>query len=326
MSHELDTFADGRARMVYVGEKPWHRLGHKATGTESLDEFMKLAGCDFTVRMDPIYAGEGGLNLIHGFKALTRDDTNETLDVVSDRYKPISNQVFFSTAREFLKDQSVSLDTSGVLRQGRHVWLLCKLNESFAVAGGRDQTDAYLLLSNHYLAGFASSIMLTPVRVVCNNTITMALDGSGRRWTHSHLAEFDAEAATAQLGIGKQGFRKYAEQAEFLTAKRMQGEAFVEYIKRVYTLQEPKPEAADASATREANQRVIDRLKGTLQTHPGADYAAGSWWQGFNAVTHDNDHVIGRSESVRLASAWYGVGAQRKHKALELATEYATAS
>jgi phage/plasmid-like protein (TIGR03299 family) len=206
---------------------------------------------------------------------------------------------------------------------GRHVWLLCKLDESFAVAGGRDQTDAYLLLSNHYLAGFASSIMLTPIRVVCNNTITMALDGSGRRWTHSHLAEFDAEAAKAQLGIGKQGFRKYAEQAEFLTAKRMTGENFVTYIKRVYDLKDPQKDDAEARA---ANQRVIDRLKETLSTHPGADLAAGSWWQGFNAVTHDNDHVIGRSPSVRLASGWYGVGALRKQKALTLAVEYATAS
>ncbi len=324
MAHELDTFEDGRARMTYVGEKPWHRLGQQATGNESLEEFMKLAGCDFTVRLDPIYSGPDGAHMIPGFKALTRDDSNEVMDVVSDRYKPIGNEAFFSTAREFLKDQSVTLDTSGVLRRGRHVWLLCKLNESFSVAGGRDRTDAYLLLSNHFLAGFASSIMLTPVRVVCNNTITMALNGSGRRWTHSHLAEFDAEAAKTQLGIGKEGFRKYADQAEFLTAKRMNGEAFVEYIKRVYALAEPK--SVEDRETREANQRVIDRLKGTLSTHPGADYAAGSWWQGFNAVTHDNDHVIGRSPSTRLASAWYGVGAQRKHKALSLALEYATAS
>ncbi len=326
MSHELDTFADGRARMTYVGEKPWHKLGQKAVGNESLDEFMKLAGCDFTVRMDPIFAGADSANSVQvpGFRALTREDTAEVLDVVSDRYKPISNQVFFSTAREFLKDQSVSLDTSGVLRQGRHVWLLCKLNESFTVAGGKDQTDAYLLLSNHYLAGFASSIMLTPVRVVCNNTITMALNGEGRRWTHSHLAEFDAEAAKTQLGIGKMGFRKYGEQAEFLTAKRMKAEDFVTYIKRVYALNEPK--SSDDVETRERNQRVIDRLKEILPSQAGAQYAAGSWWQGYNAVTHDNDHIIGRSESVRLASAWYGVGAQRKHKALQVALEYANAA
>src|SRR5262245_49976769 len=109
MSHNLDTFADGRARMVYVGnEKPWHRLGQQATGNESLDEFMKLAGCDFTVRLDPVFAGPFGENLISGFKALVREDTGEALDVVSDRYKPIGNELLFSTAKEFLKDKSVN--------------------------------------------------------------------------------------------------------------------------------------------------------------------------------------------------------------------------
>lgn len=325
MAHELDTFEDGRARMVYVGEKPWHRLGAQASPTTSFEEFKKMGGIDFTVRMEPIYAGDDH-RLIPGFKSLTRDDTNYTLDIVSDKYKPIDNQLFFAAAQEFLRDASVSLETCGVLRQGRHAWLLCKLNESFAVAGGKDQTDAYLLLTNHFMSGAASSVMLTPTRVVCWNTICMALDGAGRRWTHNHLEAFDAEASKTALGIGKKGFKAYAEKAEFLTAKRMSGEAFVTYIKRVYDLKEPKEEAADKSATREANQRVIDRLKETLSGQPGADLAAGSWWQGFNAVTHDNDHTVGRSPNVRLASAWYGVGAQRKTKALALAVEYATAS
>ncbi|RPJ28617.1 MAG: DUF932 domain-containing protein [Planctomycetaceae bacterium] len=321
MSHELDTFKDGRARMVYVGEKPWHRLGDKADPNVSFEEFMARAGTLFTITLEPIFGPNE--RLIPGFKSLTRDDTQETLDIVSDKYKPVGNDLFFGAAKEFLNDKSVGLETAGVLRRGRHVWLLCRVQESFAVAGGKDRTDLYLLLTNHFMAGSASSIMLTPTRVVCWNTICMALDGAGRRWTHNHLEAFDAEKAKAALGIGKQGFKKYAEQAEFLCARRMIDEDFVEYVKRVYDLKEPKEEATDKAEQRAAAQRVIDRLKAILPAQPGADMAAGSWWQGFNAVTHDNDHVIGRSPSTRLASAWYGVGAQRKTKALALALEMA---
>jgi phage/plasmid-like protein (TIGR03299 family) len=334
MAHELDFFTNGKARIAYRGDVPWHGLGQKVLEEVTRKEFLELAGCDFTVSKRKLFAaGPDGTPLtrhVSGHSALVRDDNGFVLDVVSDRYKVIQSEQFFQAADEFLEDKSVSIETAGVLKKGQHVWLLCKLGESFTVAGGRDQSDAYLLLSNTFKAGVASTILLTPVRVVCNNTVTLALaDEKGRRASFAHWDHFDAEKAKEIVGIGKAGFKAFAEKAEFLTAKRAKNEDFVSYIKRVYALREPAPfipkDAADG--IRQSNQNTIDRLKDICLRQPGADIpgVTGTWWNAYNSITFDTDHIIGRGTDGRLASAWYGQGAVRKQRALTLAVDYAQA-
>jgi len=331
MSHELAKGKDGKAAMAYVGEVPWHGLGHKATGKETREEFCRLAGTDFKVAMKPMYVTDdlGVQHVVKGHASIYREDTGTVLDVVSNRYKPIQNEIFFRTVDEFLNDKSVKLETAGVLRGGRHVWLLCRLNESFEVAGGRDRSDAYLLCSNAFMAGFASSVLLTPIRVVCNNTITAALiDEKGKRASYYHWDDFDTEHAKAIVGIGKAGFAAYAEQAKFLSGKRYKDKDYVAYIKRVYDLREPtlnmEPERRREQI--EHNKVVVDRMNNLLINQPGVELAPGTWWHAFNAVTFDTDHGKGSGRDARLASAWYGVGALRKQRALTLAIDYAQAA
>jgi hypothetical protein len=134
----------------------------------------------------------------------------------------------------------------------------------------------------------------------------------------SHRQEFDASNVKEMLGIATDKLQQYKEMAQFLGSKKAKGENIVEYFERLFPSTSEKEEK-----TRSKNANIA---LGILNTQPGAEYAEGSWWQPFNAVTFMTDHIMGRSADSRIASSWYGSNKNLKTKALELAVEYAEAA
>ena len=193
--------------MFYTREKPWHGLGTKVAEAPSSEEALRLAGLDWQVKQEPVYTDTG--EAIPGYKANIRDRDRRVLGVVTDRYKIIQNKEAFAFT-DALLGKGVRYETAGSLQGGRRVWLLARLPKEYIISG--EQVSPYLVFSNTHDGSGAVKVALTPVRVVCCNTLNLALDTAKRSWSMIHTGNirdklqeaedtlFMAEAYMMQLG------------------------------------------------------------------------------------------------------------------------------
>ena len=173
--------------------------------------------------------------------------------------------------------------------------------------------------------GRSIDVRFTPVRVVCNNTLTMALDNKSKHAVKiNHRSKFDGDLVKETLGIAKDQLTRYKEQAQFLGQKKYNKETIVEYFNRVFPSM--SKDEIKRSNTAFPISRQAEEAMAIVHTQLGANFAEGSWWQPFNAVTFMTDHILGRSADTRLTSSWYGQNKTLKTKALELALEMADAA
>lgn len=318
MAHMLEMKEDGTAYHVYVGETPWHNLGTRVPADLTPEQMLDAAGLNWSVEKIPAYANVGGKNVKIGQSALVRDRDNKILDVVSDDWNPVQNAEAFDFFNEFVAAGDMEMHTAGSLKDGQIVWGLAKVKDSFELFKG-DQIDSYLLFSNFHKYGHSTDVRFTPIRVVCNNTLTLSLNSSVERMAKiSHRKVFKPESVKEMLGIATDKLAKYKEMASFLGSKKAKDEDIVEYFTRIFPV-------TGAAKNKEISKNA-EMAMSILHTQPGAEYAEGSWWQPFNAVTYLTDHLAGRSADTRLTSAWYGYNKGVKTKALELAVEMAEAA
>jgi len=319
MAHNIE-FVNGKAQMAYAGDTPWHGLGVKVPTDLTPIQMLEAAGLDWTVSKAPAYAMVGGEPVSIGQSALVRSSDNSILDVVSDDWNPVQNEEAFDFFNEFVGAGDMEMHTAGSLQEGKIVWGLAKIKESFELFKG-DKIDSYLLFSNFHKYGHSTDVRFTPIRVVCNNTLTLSLNSKVERMAKiSHRKVFEPTAVKEMLGIATDKLAKYKDMASFLGSKKAKEENIVEYFTRIFPVSgsnETKKKEVSKSA-----QLALD----ILHTQPGAEYAEGTWWQPFNAVTFLTDHLAGRSADTRLTSAWYGYNKGVKTKALELAIEMAEAA
>ena len=317
MAHMLEMI-DGKAQMAYVGETPWHGLGVQVPADVSPVQMLESAGLDWKVEKKPLFFNDdvkGALEIDQ--RALIRTSDNKVLTVVSDGWNPVQNVEAFEFFNDFVSAGDMSMHTAGSLKDGKMVWALAKVQDSFELFGG-DQVDSYLLFSNPHEFGRSIDIRFTPIRVVCNNTLTMSLGQEASNGVRiNHRQTFNGDLVKEMLGVAKEKLSFYKEQAAFLGSKKFSNETLTEYFDRVFpTLSQDKDKSS----------RKAEDAMDYLNTQPGAEFAEGSWWQAFNTVTYMTDHIIGRSADTRLTSAWYGTNKSKKEKALKLALDYAEAA
>ena len=316
MAHQVET-------MAYAGEVPWHGLGTNVPADLGPIQMMQKAGCDWTVSKQQMYVLDG--IPVTGKKALIRDSDNSVLDIVGDDWNPVQNDEAFEFFHEYCMAGDMEMHTAGSLDNGRNVWVLAKVKESFSILGD-DQVDSYLLFSNPHKYGKAIDVRFTPIRVVCNNTLTMSLNAESKNQVKlNHRTAFDADMVKQTLGIAHDKFEKYKEVAEFLSSKRYTNESLVNYYNEVF----PHTYAGSKGKTVESFDDLTKNAKAAfdvLHTQPGATKGEGSFWQAFNSVTYMTDHIMGRSAESRLNSAWFGQNQTRKVKALQKAVEFAEAA
>lgn len=321
MAHELEILENGEASMAYVGETPWHKLGKRVPADVSPQQMLKAANLDWTVEKRQLFFKSDSGPVLTNSHALVRSTDEKVLTVISDKWNPVQNIEAFEFFNDFVVAGDMAMHTAGSLRNGKMVWAMAEIKESFELFGG-DKVEGYLLFSNPHEFGRSIDIRFTPVRVVCNNTLTMAL-GSGHKFAVkvNHRAKFDGDMVKETLGVAKDQLQRYKEQAQFLGQKKYNKETIVEYFNRVFPSMSKDDEKL--SNTLEPISRQAQDALAVVHTQPGAHFAEGSWWQAFNAVTYLTDHKLGRSQDSRLNSAWYGVNRVKKEKALTLALEYA---
>jgi phage/plasmid-like protein (TIGR03299 family) len=322
MAHELE-FVNGKAQMAYAGDVPWHGLGTKVSNDLTPEQMLKAAGLDWTVDPVELFAEVGDKRLATGHRALVRSSDQRVLDVITDDWNPVQNQAAFEFFNDFVAHGDMSMETAGSLKDGKIVWALAKVKESFDLFGGKDRVDAYLHFTNPHSYGQSIDVRFTPIRVVCNNTLTLSLNTKSKNMVKvSHRREFDADMVKEALGVAKHKLDKYKEMAQFLSQKRYNDENVVDYFKRVFPVLTTKADSKKELSN--SAERALDIVK--FDSQPGAEYGKGTFWELFNTVTYMTDHEIGRSVDARLTSAWYGANKNLKTKALETAVEMADAA
>ena len=319
LAHEIEEI-NGVAQMAFAGENCWHGLGTRVPADLTPQQMMEAAGLDWTVEKSPLYTNFNGEQIRVDRQALIRSSDKSVLDVVGDDWNPVQNLEAFEFFNDFVAAGDMEMHTAGSLKGGRNIWALAKVNDSFEICGD-DKVEGFLLFSNPHQYGKSIDVRFTPIRVVCNNTLTMSLNGKvDRMFKMNHRRKFDGDMVKEVLGVSKEKLATYKEMAEFLSSKRYTNENIVEYFNRVFPMTTGAKKDEGELASRAARQAFE-----VLETQPGAEYAKGSWWQAANAVTYSVDHLLGRSADSRMQSAWFGVNQKRKLDAMNIAVEMASA-
>ena len=324
MAHELE-IVNGEAQMAYAGDLPWHGLGTKVSNDLTPQQMMQKAGVDWKVQEVESFINFNGEMVPTGQKSLVRETDGKILTNVGKDWHPVQNEQAFEFFNEYVSAGDMEMHTAGSLKGGSYVWALAKVKESFDLFGG-DQVDSYMLFSNPHVYGKSIDIRFTPIRVVCNNTLTFAINSQAQRAVKvGHRTAFNADSVKATMGIAHEKFAKYKEMAQFLGSKRFSVDSLLEYYNDVFPLTSGQGKQENG-LTADNLSRVAKQAMEVLETQPGAEYAEGSWWQAFNSVTYVTDHLQGRNADNRLHSQWYGSNQLRKIKAAEKAVEFALAS
>ena len=167
--------------MFSVRETPWHGLGRIVMDAPASREALELAGLDWQVESRNIYSGTGAM--IPGYRANVRSTDDAVLGVVSDRYRIVQNEEAFQFTDDLL-GEGVTYETAGSLQGGKKVWMLARLPRKYLIAG--DQVVPYLVIFNSHDGSSGVKVAMTPIRVVCQNTLNLALNTAKRSWTARH--------------------------------------------------------------------------------------------------------------------------------------------
>lgn len=179
--------------MFYVREKPWHGLGTKVMEAPKSKEALKIAGLDWKVVQEPVFTETK--EKIEGYRVNVRDTDRKVLGVVTDRYKVIQNEEAFAFT-DALLGEGVRYETAGSLQGGKKVWLLAHLPQEYIISGER--ISPYLVFSNTHDGSGAVRVALTPIRVVCNNTLNLALSTAKRSWSMVHTGNIQEKMEEAK--------------------------------------------------------------------------------------------------------------------------------
>ena len=213
--------------MFYVRETPWHGLGTKVLEAPASKDALQLAGLNWRVMQEPIYTAME--ELVDGYKANVRDSDRKVLGVVTDRYRVIQNDEAFAFT-DGLLGEGVKYETAGSLQGGRKVWLLAHMPHEYIISGER--ISPYLLFSNTHDGSGAIKVALTPIRVVCQNTLNLALASAKRSWSMIHTGDIREKMQEAKdtLFLAEKYMDELGKEFEALRMKKLTDKQVMEYI------------------------------------------------------------------------------------------------
>ena len=315
-------------QMAYVGATPWHGLGSRLSPKQPIEIWQREAGMDWKIQDSPVHFKSdsiGALGSIHTFpdqKVLYRSDTKAPLSVVSQRYQVVQPREVLEFYRDLTEVSGFELETAGVLKGGRKFWALARTGQGTTLRGN-DQVNGYLLLATSCDGTLATTATPTTVRVVCNNTLTIALDGSAKAIKVPHSTRFDPQAVKKQLGIAVSQWDNFMHRMRMLSERKVQGHEAMGFFMNVL---------CDANSNMPLpavlpNERALRKVQCLYEGQGRGstlESAQGTAWGLLNAVTEYVDHERrARSIEYRMDSAWFGQGAQIKQRALEAALQLA---
>ncbi len=235
--------------MFYTREKPWHGLGTQVMEAPTSAAALSQAGLDWRVVQKPLLTYDE--IPVPGFKANVRDSDNQVLGVVTDRYKVVQNEDAFAFTDSLL-GEGVTYETAGSLQNGRRTWILAKLPQRYIISG--DEITPYLVFMNSHDGSGAIKAAMTPIRVVCQNTLNLALSRAKRTWSADHVGDIQGKLEDARntLLYAGQYMEELGKAIDGLSKIRLSDRKVYEYIDALFPL---------ADNTTEAQKKNLLRLK-----------------------------------------------------------------
>lgn len=328
---------NGKAEFAYVGEKAWHGLGNQLEAGASFDTWVEAAGMDWSIeraeamfQTPTMFDAEGnkikasGYSSIEDKHVLFRSDNHLPLGVVSDNYKIVQPREVL----EFMRDATgYELETAGTLFDGKRFWGLARVQSDEFIMDRDDKVGGYLLLSTSADGTLATEARMTTIRVVCNNTLSLARSNGKAAFKAKHKTEFDANKAREALGINKteveETFATAMESFRRMARNRVTQNDQVKMTLELFGYDtENMSDAEYAKAVRKPLVSAVGTLAVTGRDLIGGNMAGvnGTTWGWLNAVTQYVDHMARtKSDSHRLNNAWFGKGDELKQRAHEIA-------
>ncbi len=269
--------------MFYVRETPWHGLGTKVMEAVSSKEALIAAGLNWEVVQEKLYTKDG--DCVPGFYANVRDSDNKVLGVVTNRYKIVQNREAFAFTDSLL-GKGVKYETAGSLKEGRKTWILARLPKAYRLA--EDKVMPYLVFSNSHDGSGAIKVAMTPIRVVCNNTLNLALNRADRIWTANHTGNMESklEDARMTLFMAENYMNELSKEAGKLSKRKVSDAEVEEYIKMLL------PIATDATEVTEKNvKKLREDLKKRYYHAPDLLEVGKNGYRFINAVSDFATHA-----------------------------------
>lgn len=340
MAHLIDS-------MAFVGDTPWHGLGNQLTPKQPIEVWARQAGMNWKIEASPVHylteipkLGDSNTSMssqtgkhpkcdiLMSFdeqKVLYRSDNQAPLSVVSQRFHVVQPREILEFYRDLTEKADFELETAGVLKGGKKLWALAKTGQSASLKG-KDVSNGYILLATACDGSMATTAQFTSIRVVCNNTLAIALrQGQAKSLNGTsnqgivkvpHNTKFDAQSVKQQLGISISAWDEYIYQLNQLSNRKVKNAEVDRYLWQVFN-----DKTAPISSS--FNERAMTKCKTLFEGRGrGAmlESARGTAFGLLNSVTEFVDHERrAKSTDHRLESAWFGNGAVIKQRALDLA-------
>lgn len=339
MAHEVES-------MMFYGETPWHGLGTKLeTAPRTVDEALVAAGLDWTVEAHKLYSNiplgtkdgagrEQFLKIpVNESRAIIRSSDHKVLGVVGKSYRPLQNKEGFSFLDAALEAGFVNIETAGSLREGRRVWMLAQIAGAEADVVKDDPVKAYFLISNSHDGTLAVRVGFTGIRVVCQNTLSLAHhEGRGHllQVRHTKNVKTGLDKIQEIVDWQRQTFSTTVEQFKALTKAGCNEAQLRQYVTNVFAPEiqtRLKEEGADAA--QEKQEKAIDALMGEIIPlfHAGRgqdkEGVRGTMWAAYNSITEYQTWNRGREADTRLDSLWFGQNKKTNERAFSEALKMA---
>ena len=295
-----------------IAPSPWHNLGVELNHPKTARNAIEMAGLDYIVVKKPLELKTGSNQDTY---ATVRTDTGDILGFVDENYEPIQNSAAFRFFDALVAEDEAIYETAGVFGKGERIWILARL-PGYIKVHGNDIVNKYLLLTNSHDGSSNVRVKITPIRVICNNTLTSALRGAGDvQISHTKNAVRDLEQAFKLLGLSNSLYKCLGIMFNDMATKKITEEQLREYVQALVPDNE---EAENTARTKKIRNSV-------LQLHNsgrGAHLCRGTLWGAFNSVAEYTDHMmLGEDSTAQLNSIWFGRGEQLKLKAFRLAQQ-----
>jgi phage/plasmid-like protein (TIGR03299 family) len=354
MAHLVET-------MAFVGQTPWHGLGNQLTPNQPIEIWAQQAGMDWRIESSDVSymaKNQRGQNIILPFeeqRVLYRSDTHAPLSVVSQRFQEVQPKDILEFYRDLTEQSGFELETAGVLKGGKKFWALAKTGQTSALKG-KDVSNGYILLATACDGTLATTAQFTSIRVVCNNTLAIALKAQCATSNNTgvvkvpHSTRFDAEKVKHQLGISVRAWDDHMYEMKQLSQRKVtqqeaaayfdavfnntslsmaeQDESIIQFYRNAAMPNQSISTTTKADNKTEPNGRAMSKVMTMFNGHGrGAELSSAkdTAYGLLCAITEFTDHERrAMSTDHRLDSAWFGAGAAIKQRGLEQALRMVT--
>ncbi|GAM31959.1 hypothetical protein P23_2479 [Acinetobacter calcoaceticus] len=345
MAHFVET-------MAFVGQTPWHGLGNQLTRNQPIEVWAEQAGMDWRIESSNVSymaKNERGQSIIMPYedqRVLYRSDTHAPLSVVSQRYQEVQPMEILNFYKDLTEQSGFELETAGVLKGGRKFWALARTGQS-SVLKGKDVSNGYILLATACDGTLATTAQFTSIRVVCNNTLAIALGGQNGNvgvMKVPHSTKFDAEKIKQQLGISVRAWDEHMYEMKQLSQRKVtqqeaaayfdavfnntsisaiaQEESIIQYYLKAASMDKKSNSKSEPNGRAMAKAMEMFNGQGRgAELNSAKDTAYGLLCSITEFVDHERRAM---SRDHRLNSAWFGMGATIKQRGLEHALRMVT--